>query len=247
MKIETNTRMAGIQFKIRAETGAKVLMEGQFPEDLTRMEQVVAQRLAELWKQGEQSAMVHVDWHLEGEKIIHTIGIKRADGTLENYGSDQEKTMPHEANSPKPDYVNHPPHYATHPSGVECVDIAEHLSFNLGNALKYLWRAKMKDEHIENLEKCLWYLEREDRHLRLRNEVPEVSVAARLYIQKTIDKEGIHSALGKFLAAIGAYPHEANFLEPKGDGKENVGCQLAKTLMGIVRAEIKIVKAGDSR
>jgi hypothetical protein len=59
--------------------------------------------------------------------------------------------------------INHPPHYASHPSGVECVDIAEHLSFNLGNALKYLWRAGIKYEHTaaEDRKKALWYLRRE--------------------------------------------------------------------------------------
>jgi hypothetical protein len=47
---------------------------------------------------------------------------------------------------------------------VECVDIAEHLSFNLGNALKYLWRSGLKNEATarEDLEKALWYLNREE-------------------------------------------------------------------------------------
>jgi hypothetical protein len=60
--------------------------------------------------------------------------------------------------------VDHPSHYVSHPSGVECVDIAEHLSFNLGNALKYLWRAGKKGEPAkerEDCEKALWYLRRE--------------------------------------------------------------------------------------
>ncbi len=39
------------------------------------------------------------------------------------------------------DAVDHPPHYTAHPSGVECIDVAEHMNFNRGNALKYLWRA----------------------------------------------------------------------------------------------------------
>ena len=34
------------------------------------------------------------------------------------------------------DNVNHPEHYNSHLSGVECIDIAEHMTFNLGNALK---------------------------------------------------------------------------------------------------------------
>jgi hypothetical protein len=59
------------------------------------------------------------------------------------------------------DPVNHPPHYTAHPSGIECVQIAEHMGFNLGNALKYIWRADLKGNAIEDLEKASWYLRRE--------------------------------------------------------------------------------------
>lgn len=60
-----------------------------------------------------------------------------------------------------PDPVNHPPHYTAHPSGVECITITEHMSFNLGNAVKYIWRADLKSDTIEDLEKAVWYLKRE--------------------------------------------------------------------------------------
>lgn len=58
------------------------------------------------------------------------------------------------------DAVNHPPHYTAHPSGVECIEITEHMNFNLGNVVKYLWRAEGKNG-IEDLEKARWYLNRE--------------------------------------------------------------------------------------
>lgn len=64
------------------------------------------------------------------------------------------------------DMVNRPPHYTDHPSGVECIEIAEHFSFNLGNVLKYLWRAGRKGDRIEDLRKAQWYLEREIARLR---------------------------------------------------------------------------------
>ena len=51
------------------------------------------------------------------------------------------------------DRVNYPPHYTSHPSGVECIQITEHMEFCLGNAIKYIWR--------EDLEKAKWFLERE--------------------------------------------------------------------------------------
>jgi hypothetical protein len=56
--------------------------------------------------------------------------------------------------------VDHPPHYTSHPSGVECIEIAEHMDFNTGNAFKYVWRAGLKDGKIA-LEKALWYVRRQ--------------------------------------------------------------------------------------
>jgi len=60
-----------------------------------------------------------------------------------------------------PDPVNHPSHYLTHHSGVECITITEHMSFTLGNAVKYIWRADAKGDAINDLSKAVWYLERE--------------------------------------------------------------------------------------
>lgn len=58
------------------------------------------------------------------------------------------------------DIVNHPKHYNSHPSGIECIDVVEHMNFNLGNAIKYLWRADHKNG-IEDLKKAAWYVARE--------------------------------------------------------------------------------------
>jgi len=57
--------------------------------------------------------------------------------------------------------INHPPHYTAHPSGVECIQITEHMGFNLGNAVKYLWRADLKGNQLADLEKAAWYIQRE--------------------------------------------------------------------------------------
>lgn len=61
------------------------------------------------------------------------------------------------------DAVNHPSHYTSHPSGVECIQVTEHLNFCIGNAIKYLWRAGLKDGNsdIQDLKKAVWYIERE--------------------------------------------------------------------------------------
>ena len=73
----------------------------------------------------------------------------------------------------KKDNINHPSHYTSHPSGIECINIAEHHDFCIGNAIKYLWRAGLKSEdgiskkekQIEDLKKAIWYIKREIKHL----------------------------------------------------------------------------------
>lgn len=57
--------------------------------------------------------------------------------------------------------VNRPAHYTQHPSGIECIQITEHMGFNLGNALKYIWRCDLKVDAIEDLKKARWYIDRE--------------------------------------------------------------------------------------
>ena len=61
------------------------------------------------------------------------------------------------------DLVNHPTHYNSHPSGVEAIEITQHMNFCQGNAMKYLWRAGIKDsqKEIEDLRKAIWYIEKE--------------------------------------------------------------------------------------
>jgi hypothetical protein len=79
----------------------------------------------------------------------------------------------------KPDPVDHPSHYNSHPSGVEAITITQHYSFNVGNAIKYLWRAGLKSaDPIEDLRKAAWYCAQEikrleaDRARHMSNHVP---------------------------------------------------------------------------
>lgn len=60
-----------------------------------------------------------------------------------------------------PDIVDHPPHYTSHPSGVEAITVCEHMSFNIGCAVKYCWRQGLKQDAITDLKKAIWYLQRE--------------------------------------------------------------------------------------
>ena len=61
----------------------------------------------------------------------------------------------------KNDNIEHPRHYTSHPSGIECIQITRHMGFNLGNAIKYIWRADLKNDAIEDLKKAVWYLQDE--------------------------------------------------------------------------------------
>lgn len=68
------------------------------------------------------------------------------------------------------DMVRHPPHYTSDPSGVECIQVTRHRNFNIGNAIKYLWRAGLKDvdvagKDIEDLQKAIFYIEDEIKRL----------------------------------------------------------------------------------
>lgn len=64
------------------------------------------------------------------------------------------------------DRIN-PKYYKEHPSGIECIDIARHYCFSIGNAIKYIWRAGLKQENgmnniakeIEDLNKAIWYIQ----------------------------------------------------------------------------------------
>jgi len=55
--------------------------------------------------------------------------------------------------------VDHPDHYNAWP--VECIDVVELFNFNMGNAIKYIWRADYKGDPLTDLEKAAWYINRE--------------------------------------------------------------------------------------
>ena len=57
------------------------------------------------------------------------------------------------------DKIN-PVHYTSDPSGVECIEITRHRNFNIGNAIKYLWRNGLKDGESStvDLKKAIWYI-----------------------------------------------------------------------------------------
>lgn len=68
----------------------------------------------------------------------------------------------------KNDPINHPAHYCD--GRIEVIDFIEDkkLGYHLGNVVKYVCRAGKKhpETEIEDLEKALWYLQRQIRNLR---------------------------------------------------------------------------------
>jgi len=64
------------------------------------------------------------------------------------------------------DPVNHPAHRTSHPSGIECIRIVEHMTFCCGSAMQHLWRAGLKAfDARENLCTAKWFIERELKRL----------------------------------------------------------------------------------
>ena len=59
------------------------------------------------------------------------------------------------------DNVNNPKHYNSHPSGIQVIQVTEHMNFCLGNAVKYILRCDHKHDAIQDLEKAVWYINRE--------------------------------------------------------------------------------------
>lgn len=102
------------------------------------------------------------------------------------------------ASKNKNDQINHPKHYTSDPSGIECIDITRHRNFNIGNAIKYLWRAGLKedkdrkliDKQVEDLNKAVWYLVDEIHRLGGRCTVKTDSINTCL----PIDNESIINA-----------------------------------------------------
>lgn len=87
---------------------------------------------------------------------------------------------PSATHTSKPDAVNHPVHYTSDPSGVECIEIVRHRNYNVGNAIKYLWRAGLKesvgkstlDKQVEDLKKAIFYINDEIKRLEYEDGDP---------------------------------------------------------------------------
>lgn len=91
------------------------------------------------------------------------------------------------------DNVNSPAHYRQHPSGIEVIQITEHMNFCLGNAVKYILRCDHKGNAIEDLQKARYYI---DREIARRGKRPEVGNLARGVIEDDPMEEAMRLAVG---------------------------------------------------
>lgn len=69
------------------------------------------------------------------------------------------------------DAVNHPSHYTQYP--VEVIELTRHMTFNRGNAVKYVARAGFKggpEKELEDIDKAIWYLNDERELVRKKLE-----------------------------------------------------------------------------
>ena len=138
----------------------------------------------------------------------------------------------------KKDNVNHPKHYTSDPSGIECIDITRHRNFNVGNAIKYLWRAGLKidadkssiNKQIEDLEKAVWYIVDEIHRLGGRCTVKTDSINTCL----PIDNESIIEAVLNYHIKIDN--REISILgltNSDNDIKSNINTYLKSTLLDL--------------
>lgn len=90
----------------------------------------------------EDGTWAHVEWDNGRHTLCYPTSLYPGDTPTQN------------------DPVDHPTHYTADPSGIECIEITRHRNFNVGCAIKYLWRAGLKDSdaHIQDLKKAAWYI-----------------------------------------------------------------------------------------
>ena len=102
--------------------------------------------------------------------------------------------------------VNHPSHYNI--GKIEVIDFIEDLGlsvgFNLGNAIKYLSRAGYKDstKTIEDLEKAIWYCQRQINFWQQHKENVETLTIGRIKIFDYIEDKGFYYNVGRAIEFI---------------------------------------------
>lgn len=92
------------------------------------------------------------------------------------------------------DPVHHPAHYGADRFGIECIAITRYMSFNIGNAFKYVWRHLDKGAPRQDLEKSLVYIgwameDRTPAYVDLRATEIAVSLFSQSVLPALVNKE----------------------------------------------------------
>ena len=126
--------------------------------------------------------------------------------------------------------VNHPSHY--NQTNFECIELVRYMSFNLGNAVKYLWRYQDKANPIEDLEKALWYIDDEIKHKsKVEYFEPELKPAALKALKSLASQSNYHaikeiyfahySTLHKYRALVTAKKQIRLLIKSEEEANEN--------------------------
>lgn len=102
--------------------------------------------------------------HDEDLDLIPTVEREQLD---ERRGSGDRRTTGNSPAEGADPMVDHPAHYNMHPAGIECIDVIEPMSFNIGMSIRYMWRHGLKPgaAALQDLDKAVWYLQREIQRL----------------------------------------------------------------------------------
>ena len=86
--------------------------------------------------------------------------LSRVGGVMKKVTAVDLQTLVTNLRQGKADNINHPSHYKS--GGIETIDFieAKKLDYHLGNVVKYITRADLKGNKLEDLQKAQWYLNR---------------------------------------------------------------------------------------
>jgi hypothetical protein len=104
------------------------------------------------------------------------------------------------------DMIDHPPHYTSHPSGIEAIELCRLMPFSLGNAAKYILRAGLKGSAIEDVKKAIWYLDDYRNTLATDALAPPQRLAASQVAQRV--QHGRDGHIEGFIRALYGREHE---------------------------------------
>jgi len=133
------------------------------------------------------------------------------------------------------DVIQKAAHYNRHASGIECIELVQHLPFCLGNLLKYVWRTGHKQAALVDLQKALYYLDRE----RARIDWPDIDAWQQLLTLARRDYPRVMHALRIFGVRPWTYVDDVLLAHIAEKGKGTA----RRVLLGRVRRVVDVEQA----